>query len=79
VLADTAASPAAATAGEPGEIISLLDLVLGNETNGMPPLEALEQKVVEEAVARSRGNLAAAGRLLGMSRAQLAYRLQKRE
>jgi transcriptional regulator with GAF, ATPase, and Fis domain len=34
--------------------------------------------VVDEAVARSRGNLAAAARLLGMSRAQLAYRLQKR-
>jgi DNA-binding NtrC family response regulator/predicted hydrocarbon binding protein len=78
-LADAAASSAAATAGEQGANVSLLDMVLGNETHGLPPLEALEQKVVEEAVARSRGNLAAAGRLLGMSRAQLAYRLQKRE
>jgi len=40
-------------------------------------LEGLELRVVEEAVAHTGGNLAAAARLLGLSRAQLAYRLQK--
>jgi len=78
VLADAAVQPTTGETENPEGSISFLDLVLSNETGGLPPLEALEQKVVEEAVARSRGNLAAAGRLLGMSRAQLAYRLQKR-
>jgi len=40
-------------------------------------LEMLERKVIEEAVAHTNGNLASAARMLGLSRAQLAYRLQK--
>ncbi|HLH43273.1 MAG TPA: sigma 54-interacting transcriptional regulator, partial [Bryobacteraceae bacterium] len=37
-------------------------------------LEALERKLLEEAVRRSRGNLSAAARLLGLTRPQLSYR-----
>jgi len=33
--------------------------------------------VIEEAVAQAGGNLAKAARTLGLTRAQLAYRLQK--
>ncbi|NMG71694.1 sigma-54-dependent Fis family transcriptional regulator [Parazoarcus communis] len=40
-------------------------------------LEALEQDILQRAVHRARGNLAAAARLLGMTRAQLNYRLKK--
>jgi transcriptional regulator with GAF, ATPase, and Fis domain len=39
-------------------------------------LEAVERRLMEEAVARAGGNLAAAARLLGLTRAQLAYRLK---
>jgi len=41
------------------------------------PLEQLEAQVLALAVARSGGNLAGAARLLGMTRPQLAYRLQR--
>ena len=40
------------------------------------PLEAVERRLMEEAVARANGNLSAAPRLLGLTRAQLAYRLK---
>ena len=40
-------------------------------------LTALEQALIEQAVQRSRGNLAAAARLLGLTRPQLSYRLSK--
>ena len=39
-------------------------------------LPVLERRLMDEAVARSAGNLAAAARLLGLTRAQLAYRLK---
>jgi transcriptional regulator with AAA-type ATPase domain len=40
-------------------------------------LEALESKIIDEAVTHTKGNLASAARMLGLSRAQLAYRLEK--
>ena len=40
-------------------------------------LQRLERELIEEAVARHKGNLAAAARLLGLTRAQLSYRLTK--
>jgi two-component system, NtrC family, response regulator HydG len=40
------------------------------------PLEAVERRLMDEAVARANGNLSAAARLLGLTRAQLAYRLK---
>jgi len=45
--------------------------------SGPLALPALEAQLIEQAVARCRGNLAAAARLLGLSRPQLSYRLDK--
>jgi two-component system response regulator HydG len=42
-------------------------------------LPGLERKLLQEAVAAAEGNLAAAARELGITRAQLAYRLQRAE
>ncbi|MBX5454293.1 MAG: sigma 54-interacting transcriptional regulator [Acidobacteriia bacterium] len=41
-------------------------------------LEALERKLIEEAVQRARGNLSAAARLLGLTRPQLSYRWERK-
>lgn len=43
------------------------------------PIETLEAQVLALAVERSRGNLAGAARMLGISRAQLAYRLKRQQ
>ncbi|MGE5492432.1 MAG: sigma 54-interacting transcriptional regulator [Actinomycetota bacterium] len=43
------------------------------------PLEALEAQLIQEAVSRSKGNLASAARLLGLTRPQLQYRLKRNE
>ncbi|MEZ5664249.1 MAG: sigma 54-interacting transcriptional regulator [Burkholderiaceae bacterium] len=43
------------------------------------PIEALEARVLALAVERSHGNLSGAARLLGLSRAQLAYRLKRQQ
>jgi len=40
-------------------------------------LDALEDALIQEAVHRADGNLAAAARALGLSRPQLSYRLQR--
>jgi DNA-binding NtrC family response regulator len=40
-------------------------------------LDAMEQLLIQEAVARSSGNLAAAARSLGLTRPQLSYRVQR--
>ncbi len=45
-------------------------------TRGVP-LEVVEEALIRGAVARSDGNLAAAARTLGLTRAQLAYRFRK--
>ena len=42
-------------------------------------LDVLETALLDAAVARAKGNLSAAARLLGLSRGQLAYRLKKRD
>jgi transcriptional regulator with AAA-type ATPase domain len=54
---------------------ALLDSL--RELNAPLDLDLLEQRLLEEALQVSKGNLAAAGRLLGLSRAQFAYRLKK--
>jgi transcriptional regulator with GAF, ATPase, and Fis domain len=41
-------------------------------------LQAVEHRLIDEAVERAQGNLSAAARLLGLTRAQLAYRLKAR-
>ena len=43
------------------------------------PLEDFEQSLLRRAVERANGNLAAAARLLGMTRPQLNYRLKKHD
>lgn len=40
-------------------------------------LEALEDTLIREAVARAGGNLSAAARALGLTRPQLSYRLSR--
>jgi transcriptional regulator with AAA-type ATPase domain len=58
---------------DPAAPAGLLD-TLGDA--GGISLPSLERRLMDEAVARSGGNLAAAARLLGLTRAQLAYRLK---
>jgi DNA-binding NtrC family response regulator len=45
--------------------------------NGALTLDQLEVMLIETAVDKARGNLSAAARMLGLSRAQLAYRLKR--
>ena len=52
---------------------SLLDRLADAGTVSLP---SLERRLMDEAVVRAGGNLAAAARLLGLTRAQLAYRLK---
>lgn len=42
-------------------------------------LEEIEARVLDHAVARARGNLAEAARLLGLTRPQMAYRQKQRQ
>ncbi|MBD8493267.1 sigma-54-dependent Fis family transcriptional regulator [Pseudomonas syringae] len=51
---------------------------LGQQDPGFS-IEGLEARLVTEALQHSAGNLAAAARLLGLSRAQFAYRLKKHQ
>jgi transcriptional regulator with GAF, ATPase, and Fis domain len=62
--------------GAEGAASSLFER-LADPASGTVLLEALEQRLMQEAVDRSGGNLAAAARSLGLSRAQLAYRKEK--
>lgn len=61
--------------GADGRLRQLIDRTL---SAGHLSMVELENEVYRAAVARTRGNLSAAARLLGISRAQLAYRLQAR-
>jgi DNA-binding NtrC family response regulator len=62
-----------------------LDLHRGGSTaelceavfNGSMTLDQLEVMLIETAVDKSRGNLSAAARMLGLTRPQLAYRLKR--
>ncbi len=56
---------------QPGE--KLCESVL----NGVFTLDEVESMLLEAAVAKSRGNLSSAARLLGITRPQLAYRLKR--
>lgn len=60
---------------------TLLDLVDGwsrHMRGSGTSLPALEQQLLEEAVRHANGNLSSAARTLGITRAPLAYRLQRR-
>lgn len=61
---------------EPPDEDAVQDLV-GRALDLAMPLKALELGAMREAVKRADGNLSHAARLLGMSRAQLAYRLER--
>ena len=56
---------------------ALLD-TLGQLDQGFS-IEGLESRLINEALQRNAGNLAAAARLVGLSRAQFAYRLKKHQ
>jgi DNA-binding NtrC family response regulator len=56
----------------PGGFAGWLD---GALAGGGIALEEIERQIYDAAVARTDGNLSAAARLLGISRAQLSYRL----
>ncbi|PBP99053.1 sigma-54-dependent Fis family transcriptional regulator [Pseudomonas congelans] len=56
---------------------TLLDSL--NQQDQAFSIDDLEQRLIHEALERSEGNLAAASRLLGLSRAQFAYRLKKHQ
>lgn len=59
---------------EPLSTTTLIETIL---SSGIP-FEDLESSLLDEAVRRSEGNLAAAARLLGITRPQLQYRLKKK-
>ncbi|NRF67750.1 sigma 54-interacting transcriptional regulator [Aquincola sp. S2] len=71
------ASGALMPSHDPGRVPNLLQHLqqtLGADTLALGELEA---RLLREAVAAADGNLAAAARQLGLTRAQLAYRLEK--
>lgn len=71
-LLTEAASPPApmAAIGAGGDLV---EIILAQEL----PLDSLETRLIETAVTRAGGNLAEAARMLGLTRAQLAYRYRK--
>ncbi len=69
--ATTATDSAAAAAGQ--DVDAVIEQVLESGAS----LDKLERQLMKAAVERSEGNLSSAARLLGMTRAQLAYRLKK--
>ena len=58
---------------------SLLSDLVERALDAAVPLDALELAAMKEAVRRADGNLSLAARQLGISRAQLAYRLDKQK
>lgn len=60
---------------EPARPDDLIDALLDRQAG----IEAVEQALIRGAVERAGGNLAAAARLLGLTRPQLAYRFRKTE
>jgi two-component system response regulator HydG len=71
-MQETGASAAAEAASD-----LLLDRLCEPGRQGLS-LQAIEHRLIDEAVSRAQGNLSAAARLLGLTRAQLAYRLKAR-
>ncbi len=66
---------AAATEPGPDNLLQHLEQTFGGTG---PTLPELETRLLQEAVDAAQGNLAAAARRLGLSRAQLAYRLGRK-
>ncbi len=80
-LFPTLPSPPAATINAAGQLERLAHADAGTLYDELQrrslSLEALEDALIQEAVARMDGNLAAAARALGLTRPQLSYRLQR--
>jgi transcriptional regulator with GAF, ATPase, and Fis domain len=68
------AAPAAVPSAPP-EATSLLARLMDPGQSAIS-LDDVERRLIDDAVGRSAGNLSAAARLLGLTRAQLAYRLK---
>ncbi|WP_455808802.1 sigma 54-interacting transcriptional regulator [Pseudomonas koreensis] len=68
---------ASAASAQQAPATSLLDSL--HQSDQAFSIDDLEQRLIQEALDKSEGNLAAASRLLGLSRAQFAYRLKKRQ
>jgi two-component system response regulator HydG len=63
---------------EPRRLLDMLSGALnGSAGSGSLSLEELERRLLKEAADAEGGNLAAAARRLGLTRAQFAYRLDK--
>ena len=60
----------------PQRLLDLLSSTLGQDGSDFS-LQELERRLLDEAAAAESGNLAAAARRLGLSRAQFAYRLER--
>ena len=63
------------SAAPPPRLLDLLGEALQPGGAGHVALEDLERQLLQEATEAENGNLAAAARRLGITRAQLAYRL----
>jgi transcriptional regulator with GAF, ATPase, and Fis domain len=61
----------------PPRLLDLIGEALQPDGAGQVALEDLERQLLREATEAENGNLAAAARRLGITRAQLAYRLQR--
>ncbi|MBW8848743.1 MAG: sigma 54-interacting transcriptional regulator [Burkholderiales bacterium] len=64
-------------AAPPPRLLDLLGEALQPGGAGHVELDAIERQLLQEATEAEHGNLAAAARRLGITRAQLAYRLQR--
>ncbi|KQV88877.1 sigma-54-dependent Fis family transcriptional regulator [Pelomonas sp. Root1237] len=64
-------------AAPPPRLLDLLGEALQTGGAGHVELDAIERQLLQEATEAENGNLAAAARRLGITRAQLAYRLQR--
>lgn len=75
VLAHSAGDDAVLPEAEAVQAAGLLQRLAEPGREGVS-LQDIEQRLMQEAVERAAGNLSAAARLLGLTRAQLAYRLK---
>jgi transcriptional regulator with GAF, ATPase, and Fis domain len=60
-----------------GELLDLLPSMMKGEAGSGWSLDNLENRLILDAVKRADGNLAAAARILGITRPQLSYRMKK--
>ncbi|MCA8093365.1 hypothetical protein LGM65_21165 [Burkholderia anthina] len=77
-------SPGGATVDRAGQIrpaaaMSIDCATILDQLQGSGGLDGLERALLHEAVDRANGNLSAAARLLGLTRAQLSYRLNRKQ